>query len=66
MALTGMANKAEDRTEATYRAVTAHWRIANRLDLMGAAYTVDAACASSLVAVQHAVRDLLAEAIAAI
>jgi acyl transferase domain-containing protein/phosphopantetheinyl transferase len=33
-------------------------RIANRLDLMGAAYTVDAACASSLVAVQHAVRDL--------
>jgi len=35
-------------------------RIANRLDLMGAAYTVDAACASSLVAIQHAVRDLLA------
>jgi acyl transferase domain-containing protein/phosphopantetheinyl transferase len=35
-------------------------RIANRLDLMGPAYTVDAACASSLVAVQHAVRDLLA------
>ncbi len=35
-------------------------RIANRLDLMGSAYTVDAACASSLVAVQHAVRDLLA------
>jgi len=35
-------------------------RIANRLDLMGAAYTVDAACASSLLAVQHAVRDLLA------
>jgi acyl transferase domain-containing protein/phosphopantetheinyl transferase len=34
-------------------------RIANRLDLMGPAYTVDAACASSLVAVQHAVRDLL-------
>lgn len=33
-------------------------RIANRLDLMGPAYTVDAACASSLVAVQHAVRDL--------
>ena len=35
-------------------------RIANRLDLMGPAYTVDAACASSLVAVRHAVRDLLA------
>ncbi|MGP0047889.1 MAG: beta-ketoacyl synthase N-terminal-like domain-containing protein, partial [Solirubrobacteraceae bacterium] len=35
-------------------------RIANRLDLMGPAYTVDAACASSLVAVQHAVRDLVA------
>lgn len=35
-------------------------RIANRLDLMGPAYTVDAACASSLVAVQLAVRDLLA------
>jgi acyl transferase domain-containing protein/phosphopantetheinyl transferase (holo-ACP synthase) len=35
-------------------------RIANRLDLMGPAYTVDAACASSLVAVQHAVRDLRA------
>ena len=29
-------------------------RIANRLDLMGPTYTVDAACASSLVAVQHA------------
>ena len=28
-------------------------RIANRLDLMGPTYTVDAACASSLVAVQH-------------
>jgi len=35
-------------------------RIANRLDLMGPAYTVDAACASSLVAVQLAVRDLVA------
>ena len=33
-------------------------RIANRLDLMGPAYTVDAACASSLVAVRHAVNDL--------
>ena len=34
-------------------------RIANRLDLMGPSYTVDAACASSLVAVDMAVRDLL-------
>jgi phosphopantetheinyl transferase (holo-ACP synthase) len=33
-------------------------RIANRLDLGGPAYTVDAACASSLVAVDHAVREL--------
>jgi acyl transferase domain-containing protein/phosphopantetheinyl transferase len=33
-------------------------RIANRLDLHGGAYTVDAACASALVAVDHAVRDL--------
>jgi acyl transferase domain-containing protein/phosphopantetheinyl transferase (holo-ACP synthase) len=35
-------------------------RIANRLDLMGPSYTIDAACASSLVAVQHAVNGLLA------
>jgi acyl transferase domain-containing protein len=34
-------------------------RIANRLDLMGPSYTIDAACASSLLAVDHAVRDLL-------
>ena len=33
-------------------------RTANRLDLAGPAYTVDAACASSLIAVDHAVRDL--------
>ncbi|MFO0891869.1 MAG: polyketide synthase [Isosphaeraceae bacterium] len=33
-------------------------RIANRLDLMGPAQTVDAACASSLVAVHQAMRDL--------
>ena len=33
-------------------------RIANRLDLMGPSYTVDAACASSLLAVQHAMRHL--------
>ena len=35
-------------------------RIANRLNLMGANYTVDAACASSLIAVQQAVEDLRA------
>lgn len=33
-------------------------RIANRLDLRGPAYTVDAACASSLIAVDHAVAEL--------
>ncbi|AMV36069.1 type I polyketide synthase [Planctomyces sp. SH-PL62] len=33
-------------------------RIANRLDLMGPSYTVDAACASSLLAIQHAARCL--------
>lgn len=34
-------------------------RIANCLDLMGPSYTVDAACASSLIAVDIARRDLL-------
>ncbi len=33
-------------------------RIANRFDLRGAAYTVDAACASSLIAVDHAANQL--------
>jgi acyl transferase domain-containing protein len=33
-------------------------RIANRLDLMGACYTVDAACASSLVAIDHGATNL--------
>jgi len=33
-------------------------RVANRLDLRGPAYCVDAACASSLLAVDHAVRAL--------
>ena len=33
-------------------------RVANRLNLRGAAYTVDAACASSLLAVEQAVRRL--------
>jgi acyl transferase domain-containing protein/phosphopantetheinyl transferase len=35
-------------------------RVANRLDLAGPAYTVDAACASSLVAIDHAVWALTA------
>ena len=34
-------------------------RIANRLGLMGPNYIVDAACASSLIAVDHGMRDLL-------
>ncbi len=34
-------------------------RIANRLDLKGANYIVDAACASSLVALSHGVNNLL-------
>ncbi|GAA1982383.1 beta-ketoacyl synthase N-terminal-like domain-containing protein [Amycolatopsis minnesotensis] len=33
-------------------------RVANRLDLGGPAYTVDAACASSLIAVDHAMTEL--------
>jgi acyl transferase domain-containing protein len=33
-------------------------RVANRFDLRGPAYTVDAACASSLLALDHAVREL--------
>ncbi len=32
--------------------------VSNRFDMGGCAYTVDAACASSLVAVDHAVREL--------
>src|SRR5262249_16242557 len=34
-------------------------RIANRLDFMGPSFTVDAACASALVAIEIGVRDLL-------
>ena len=34
-------------------------RVANRLDLMGANFTVDAACASSLIALDLGARDLL-------
>ncbi|HUP19209.1 MAG TPA: beta-ketoacyl synthase N-terminal-like domain-containing protein, partial [Gemmatimonadota bacterium] len=35
-------------------------RIANRLDIRGPAYTIDAACASSLIAVDRAAADLAA------
>jgi acyl transferase domain-containing protein len=35
-------------------------RVMNRLDLMGTSYTVDAACASSLIALNAGVGDLLA------
>ncbi|MDU1904281.1 MAG: beta-ketoacyl synthase N-terminal-like domain-containing protein [Dysgonomonas sp.] len=33
--------------------------IANKLDMQGPAYTIDAACASSLIAVDHSVKELL-------
>src|SRR5262249_46383655 len=33
-------------------------RIANKLDLNGPAYTLDAACSSTLIAVEHACREL--------
>ncbi|MEV6127861.1 beta-ketoacyl synthase N-terminal-like domain-containing protein [Streptomyces violaceusniger] len=50
-----------DRPEAAIGLVPnlAASRIANRLDLRGPAYTVDAACASSLVAVDQAVGELV-------
>jgi len=32
--------------------------IANKLDMQGPAYTIDAACASSLIALEHCVREL--------
>jgi len=32
--------------------------VANRLNLGGAAYTIDAACASSLIAIDHAIQEL--------
>ncbi len=35
-------------------------RVANRLDLAGPAYTLDAACASSLLAIDHGVAELIA------
>lgn len=35
-------------------------RIANRFDLMGPSYNVDAACSSTLIAVEHGIRELRA------
>ncbi len=51
-----------DRPEAAIGLVPnlAASRVANRLDLRGPAFTVDAACASSLIAVEHAVHALRA------
>jgi acyl transferase domain-containing protein len=37
-------------------------RISNRMDLMGASYILDGACATSHIAVENAVRDLLTDA----
>ncbi|MFI6844415.1 beta-ketoacyl synthase N-terminal-like domain-containing protein [Kitasatospora sp. NPDC050467] len=50
-----------DRPEAAIGLVPnlAASRVANRLDLRGPAYTVDAACASSLIAVDQAVGELV-------
>ena len=36
-------------------------RIANRLDFMGPSYVVDAACASSMIALQQGVQDLISD-----
>lgn len=33
--------------------------VANKLDMQGPAYTIDGACASSLIAVQHSIQNLL-------
>ncbi|MEE6263154.1 type I polyketide synthase [Plantactinospora sonchi] len=50
----------EHRPEGTIGLVPnlAASRVANRLNLRGPAYTVDAACASSLIAVDHAISEL--------
>nr|WP_307821824.1 polyketide synthase [Streptomyces coffeae] len=55
-----VARLGPDRPEAAIGLVPnlAASRVANRLDLRGPVYTVDAACASSLVAVDQAVAEL--------
>ncbi|UGS36425.1 type I polyketide synthase [Capillimicrobium parvum] len=56
-ALAGLPEWTEDSFAGILLNVAAG-RVANRLDLGGANYTVDAACASSLAAVQLAAREL--------
>ncbi|HEY3141773.1 MAG TPA: beta-ketoacyl synthase N-terminal-like domain-containing protein [Acidimicrobiales bacterium] len=55
-----VAQLGADRPEASIGLVPnlAASRIANRFDLQGPAYTVDAACASTLLAVDHGLREL--------
>ncbi len=57
-AFTEQAGKLTPDAVAGLTPVLAVSRIANRLDLRGPAYTVDAACAASLLAVDHAVGEL--------
>ncbi|MGW0584788.1 beta-ketoacyl synthase N-terminal-like domain-containing protein, partial [Streptomyces sp. NPDC002920] len=59
----GLADQLPQLTEDSFPGMLANvisGRIANRLDLGGANYTVDAACASSLAAVDVACKELLA------
>ncbi|MER7795691.1 beta-ketoacyl synthase N-terminal-like domain-containing protein, partial [Streptomyces sp. NPDC097640] len=58
----GLAEQLPELTEDSFPGMLANviaGRIANRLDLGGANYTVDAACASSLAAVDVACKELL-------
>ena len=58
----GLAEQLPDLTEDSFPGMLANvvsGRIANRLDLGGANYTVDAACASSLAAVDVACKELV-------
>ncbi|MFS8098535.1 SDR family oxidoreductase [Lentzea alba] len=58
-----LARQLPDLTEDTFPGVLANvisGRIANRLDLGGTNYTVDAACGSSLAALDVAVKELVA------
>ncbi|MFJ5264828.1 SDR family NAD(P)-dependent oxidoreductase [Streptomyces sp. NPDC088387] len=58
----GLADQLPDLTEDSFPGMLANvisGRIANRLDLGGANYTVDAACASSLAALDVACKELV-------
>ncbi|MGI5451751.1 SDR family NAD(P)-dependent oxidoreductase [Streptomyces sp. CA-249302] len=58
----GLAQQLPDLTEDSFPGMLANvisGRVANRLDLGGANYTVDAACASSLAAVDVACKELV-------